>query len=121
MSTNEHEHRCPSEPNIGLIIVHVGVPDSFGGVIPGSIWCWLHGTWESISDTWYDREQMLRDEVTEEWRNIRRTDRLVFQSPDLSAWITKYAEHRGWKVPDMTDRYSVFGFMRSLKERKPVR
>lgn len=121
VSTDEHEYRCPSEPNLGLIIVHPGVPDGFGGVAPGAIWCWSHGGWEGIPDAWHDREQELRAEVVEEWRHVQGADRFAFMSGPLAAWVAKYCEHLGWKVPDKTDRYEMSRFMRDLRERKPVR
>lgn len=117
----DHVYGCPSDPNDGLVIVHPGVPDGFGGVVPGVIWCWSHVTWEPIPDSWHDLEELLRAEIETEWRHIRADDQLVFQSPRLAALFGEYCGHRGWRRPDMGDRYNVFRFMDDLKERAPVR
>lgn len=114
-------YRCDAKPNVGLILVTTGRSNGFGGIVPGVIWCWSHGGWDPIPDAWHDREEMLRDEISEEWRYIRRNDRTVFRSPELIGWVTGYCEHRGWRKPDFGDRYKVFRFMEDLEREKPLR
>lgn len=116
-----HVYEYTGEPNKGLIIVHPGVRGQFGDIVPGSIWCWSHATWENIPDSWYAREGELRAEITEEWRHIRRGNRSAFTSPPLAGWVRKYCAHRGWRVPDMGDRHDVFRFIRNVEDSKPVR
>lgn len=120
-SAETHIYECPSKPNRGLVVVHAGIPNGFGGVIPGAIWCWSHSTWESIPDGWFDREAMLREEILTEWPHIKSCDRYGFQSQPLTGWITRYCGHRGWRKPDADNLHDVHRFMRNLEEGKPLR
>ncbi|MBD3004632.1 hypothetical protein [Streptomyces sp. 5-10] len=116
----EHVYECPTEPNKGLIATIISEPSRFTQP-NNSIWCWSCRSWEPVPDAWYEREEMLRTEVKEEWEYIRRNDKSVFQSAPLTGRIAEYCWHRGWKAPDPKDRYDMFQFIRNMEERKPVR
>lgn len=117
--SEEHVYECPSAPNEGLRIVHMDKPDGFGGVIPGSIWCWHHGTWDLIPEWWSKREAELRTEVLEkydQWQE-KQTGKvsLVPFTSTLGERMAQYANLRGIKVPNMEERYEVFRFADTVK------
>lgn len=119
---SEHVYGYPNEPNKGHIIVHPGERGQFGGATRGTIWCWRHGSWEDIPETWYAREEALRKEVTEEWRRIQSTeDWPALHADPLVSAIVKYGDHRGWRKPDPKNRHEIFRFFDWMEDGVPVR
>lgn len=113
-----HLYECPTPPNKGVRIVLPDRPNGFGGVVPGSIWCWRHGQWEGIPEAWRYREALLRDAVLQEWLFIQRKE---FAMSTVEEPVREYCAHRGWRVPDFTDRYAVLRFIADLREIAGVR
>ena len=121
MTDTGHLYECPSPPNDSLRIVNLDVPDGFGGVISGSIWCWSHGTWEPIPDDTRLRESQLRRVIQEtfaRWQHRQHESlpQLIRFPPLLGEQIAEYATLLGWKCPDMNERYEVFRFIDRLPE-----
>ena len=117
LSTDSHIYACPSEPNKGLVIVTPAQSNGFGGVLKGDIWCWYHGQWEDVPAEWYARQAQLWRDVIAVWRHVRPSGRT--DTPMLRTSITRYAKHRGWRIPDFTDWCDVFRFINSVERDLP--
>ena len=115
----DHLYECPGPPNDDLRIVHWDRPTQFGGVFPGTIWCWSHGAWEDIPDDVRLREAQLRKVIRgtfARWQHRQHESlpQLIRFPPLLGEQITEYTTLLGWKRPDMNDRYTVFRFIDRL-------
>lgn len=112
----EHEYACPTPPNEGVRIVHMDVWQTWlpgAPVIPGAIWCWSHGGWEDIPQSWREEETRYRQRVLREWGRRNTPESM---NGDFFWSVQTYCGLRGWKLPDFSDQYAMARFVNELMD-----